>query len=182
MSLNNPLNKIDPKDPNYHHKVEQNFKIQQNIQVLEQYTLQKSIILNKVKTTYILPYLLNMNYMVGELNNVKITENPIDELSPYLNGQDGINKTLNVNFTREELKDWEIFKYTIYLFENEQYTNTDELNIYLLLKIVGNQLNLVIFGLYGMFDSRVIGTDKCLQFLDNDIKIKDTKIDLGLIQ
>ena len=159
-------------------KAEQNFNIDQNTQILEQYILQKSAILEKLKNTLLLPYLLNMTYMVGNIGSVKVTEDPIEELGPLLNSINGINQTLNVKFTREELVDWEIFKYTIFLFENDEYKITEELNIYLLIRLSGNSANLLIFGI---LDNTIVPSDKCQQVLDNDIKIKDTKIELGLI-
>ena len=168
MSTNNLANK----------NTEQSFKVEQNVQILEQYVLQKGLIIEKLKNTYLFPYLLNMQYMIGNIGSIKVTEDPIEELGPHLNTLEGINKTMEVSFTREELADWEIFKYNIYLFQDEQFINTEELSIYLLLKLTGNSVNLMIFGI---INNNIIKTDKCLEVLNNDVKIRDTKIELGLI-
>lgn len=166
------------KDEQSFSSLDTNFKVQQNVNILEQYLLQKSIILDKLKGTFLFPYLLNMEYMIGELNGVKVTENPITELSPYLNTPNGINQTIQTKFTSEELTDWEVFKYTIYLFENEEFINTEELKIYIVIKIIGNQLNLVVFGLHGVYEPIIIKDKICYDYLEKDVKILETKKEL----
>lgn len=182
-------------DPN-HNKAntlsinEESFKIRQNADILQQYLMQKAVILEKVKGTYLFPYILNMKYLVGIIENVKITEDPIDTIAPYLNTLEGINRTLKVNFNRENLIDWEMFKLDVRFSKtNWEALNQDkysgqgqaptfeELTIYLLIKIAGNNLDLIIFGI---IDGHIVKQDKIQYFLDNDPKILETKRELNL--
>lgn len=169
---------------------ETSFKVQQNVEVLQNYAMQKTLILNKIKGTFLFPYLLNMQYMVGTIENVKVTEDPIDELAPYLNTIEGINRTLKVNFNRENLIDWEIFKLEVFFtqtdwagIQQDKYTTQDnpgnfkEMVIYLLLKFSGQNLNLLIFGI---IEGKIIPQEKVQYFLDNDAKILETKKELGI--
>ena len=64
------------------------YKTEQNALILEQYLLQKSNLLEKLKNTFLFSYLLNMEYLVGNIESVKITDDPVEELSPYLNCAD----------------------------------------------------------------------------------------------
>lgn len=169
---------------------EESFKVKQNTDILQQYLMQKSVILEKVKGTYLFPYILNMQYLVGIIENVKVTDDPIETLAPYLNTLEGINRTLKVNFNRENLIDWEVFKLDVY-FSQTDWDNInkdkyfgqgnvpafDELKIYLLIKIYGNSLDLIIFGI---IDNHVIKQDKIQYFLDNDPKVLETKRELSL--
>lgn len=152
------------------------FKVSKNAEVLQQYLLQKSAIMEKLKGTYLLPYLLTMQYLVGKINDVTITDDPVEEIGPYLNIQDGINQKLNVKFTREELMDWEIFRYFIRIPRKENEL-IDELKIFLLIKINGNSIDLIMFGL---FDFRVLDGKTAQSLLDSDIKVIETKKELGL--
>ena len=156
------------------------FKVSQNIDTLQQYLMQKSNIIQKLKSTFLFPYLLNMEYLVGTIENVKITDDPIDELSPYLNTINGINKILQVNFNRENLTDWEVFRFVHHITNDENPMNiiNTQLNIYILLKFKNNSLDLLMFGI---IEGRVLKQDKVAVFLDNDIQIQETKRDLGLI-
>jgi hypothetical protein len=54
------------------------FKVSKNAEILQQYLLQKSAIMDKLKGTYLLPYLLTSQYLVGKLNDVVITDDPIN--------------------------------------------------------------------------------------------------------
>ena len=144
--------------------------------ILEQYLLQKSNILEKVKRTFLFPYLLNMEYLVGYLESVKVTEDPIEEIAPYLNIQDGINQTLKVKFNREELLDWELFRLKTMFYPDEY--NSYELKSYILIKISGESLELLIFGI---LENKIITQDDILKILDSDQKIIETKKLLGLI-
>ena len=168
---------------------EKSFRINQNAEILQMYAVQKASILQKIKNTFLFPYLLNMQYLIGTLENVKITEDPIEQLAPFLNTIDGINKTLKVNFNRENLIDWEVFKHTVY-FTKEQIINSNELpyveqtqnikaselDIYLLLKLSGNNLDYIIFGI---IDNKILKQDKIQYFLDNDPKVLETKKELS---
>lgn len=151
------------------------YKTAQNVTTLEQYILQKSNILEKIKKTYLFPYLLNMEYLVGNIDSVKVTDDPVEEISPYLNIQDGINQTLNVKFNREELLDWELFRLSIIFYPTE--FQTEELKCYILLRIRGNDLDLLIFGI---INNRILKQDKIIPILNEDEKIKETKLLLGL--
>lgn len=169
---------------------ERSFKITQNAEILHMYAVQKAAILQKIKNTFLFPYLLNMQYLVGTLENVKVTEDPIELLAPYLNTLEGVNRTLKVNFNRENLIDWEVFKHTVYFtkeqiitsselpyFEEEQNTKANELQIYLLLKLAGNNLDFIIFGI---IDNKILKQDKIIYFLDNDPKVLETKKELQI--
>lgn len=152
------------------------FKVGKNAEVLQQYLLQKAAIMEKLKGTYLLPYLLTMQYLVGKLNDVIITDDPVEEIGPYLNIQDGINQKLNVKFTREELKDWEIFRYFIRIPRKDTEL-IDELKIFILVKINGNSIDLLTFGI---FDFRILDGKTSMALLDSDIKVIETKKELGL--
>lgn len=152
------------------------FKVSKNAEILQQYLLQKSAIMDKLKGTYLLPYLLTSQYLVGKLNDVVITDDPIEELGPYLSIQDGINQKLNVKFTREELKDWEIFRYYIRLPRKDTEL-IDDLKIFILIKINGNSIDLLIFGI---FDFRILDGKTAQSLLDVDVKVIETKKELGL--
>lgn len=152
------------------------FKIHKNAEVLQQYLLQKTAIMEKLKGTYLLPYLLTMQYLVGSINGVTVTDDPVEDIAPYLNIQDGINQKLNVKFTREELKDWEIFRYFIRIPRKDTEL-IDELKIYILIKINGNSIDLLIFGL---FDFRILDSKTATALLESDIKVIETKKELGL--
>lgn len=152
------------------------FKIHKNAEVLQQYLLQKTAIMEKLKGTYLLPYLLTMQYLVGSINGVTVTDDPVEDIAPYLNIQDGINQKLNVKFTREELKDWEIFRYFIRIPRKDSEL-IDELKIYILIKINGNSIDLLIFGL---FDFRILDSKTATALLESDIKVIETKKELGL--
>lgn len=152
------------------------FKIHKNAEVLQQYLLQKTAIMEKLKGTYLLPYLLTMQYLVGSINGVTVTDDPVEDIAPYLNIQDGINQKLNVKFTREELKDWEIFRYFIHIPRKDTEL-IDELKIYILIKINGNSIDLLIFGL---FDFRILDSKTATALLESDIKVIETKKELGL--
>lgn len=155
---------------------ERSFKIAQNAEILQIYTVQKAALLQKIKNTFLFPYMLNMQYLVGTIENVKVTEDPIELLAPYLNTLEGINRTLNVNFNRENLIDWEIFKLDVY-FTEEQKMDFNEMQIYLLVKLSGNNLDYIIFGILGNY---IVKQDKVIYFLDNDPKILETKKEFGL--
>lgn len=155
---------------------ESDFKISKNAEVLQQYLLQKSAIMDKLKGTYLLPYLLASQYLVGKLNDVVITDDPVEELGPYLNIQDGINQKLNVKFTREELKDWEIFRYYIRLPRKDTEL-IDDLKVFILIKINGNSIDLLMFGI---FDFRILDSKTAQSLLDVDVKVIETKKELGL--
>lgn len=152
------------------------FKVSKNAEVLQQYLLQKAAIMEKLKGTYLLPYLLTMQYLVGKLNDVTITDDPVEEIGPYLNIQDGINQKLNVKFTREELKDWEIFRYFIRIPRKDTEL-IDELKIFILVKINGNSIDLLMFGI---FDFRILDGKTSMALLDSDVKVIETKKELGL--
>ena len=152
------------------------FKIHKNAEVLQQYLLQKTAIMEKLKGTYLLPYLLTMQYLVGSINGVTVTDDPVEDIAPYLNIQDGINQKLNVKFTREELKDWEIFRYFIRIPRKDTEL-IDELKIYILIKINGNSIDLLIFGL---FDFRILDSKTATALLESDIKVIETKKELRL--
>ena len=154
----------------------QKYKTEQNSLILEQYLLQKSNLLEKLKNTFLFSYLLNMEYLVGYLESVKVTEDPIEEISPYLNIQDGINQTLKVKFNREELLNWELFRLKT-MFYPDEYTSY-ELKSYILIKISGESLELLIFGI---LENKIIIQDDILKILDSDQKIIETKKLLGLI-
>ena len=147
------------------------FKVGKNAEVLQQYLLQKTAIMEKLKGTYLLPYLLTMQYLVGKLNDVTITDDPIEEIGPYLNIQDGINQKLNVKFTREELQDWEIFRYFIRIPRKDTEL-IDELKIFILVKINGNSIDLLTFGI---FDFRILDGKTSMALLDSDVKVIETK-------
>lgn len=170
---------------------ERSFKIAQDADILHQFITQKSAILEKVKGTFLFPYLINMDYLIGKMENVMVTQDPIEELVPYLNTIEGINRTLQVQLNRENLIDWEVFKLDIHFSQTDwdsiskdkyslqgQKFNFEELSIYLLLKFAGNNVDMLIFGI---IDGKIIPQEKVQYFLDNDAKIKDTKITLGLI-
>lgn len=152
------------------------FKVHKNAEVLQQYLLQKTAIMEKLKGTYLLPYLLTMQYLVGSINSVMVTDDPVEDIAPYLNIQDGINQKLNVKFTREELKDWEIFRYFIRIPRKDTEL-IDELKIYILIKINGNSIDLLIFGI---FDFRILDSKTATALLESDIKVIETKKELGL--
>ena len=149
----------------------QKYKTEANAQTLEQYLLQKSNILEKLKQTSLFPYLLNMEYLIGNLDGVTVTDDPIEEIGPYLNIQDGINQKLNVSFTREELLDWELFRLvTIHCPEGENVNYT--IKSYILLRIINGSLMVLIFGI---LDNRIIPEKEIMKLLSNDIKIAETK-------
>jgi hypothetical protein len=149
----------------------QKYKIESNVQILEQYLLQKSNILEKLKHTELFPYLINMEYLVGNIDSVTVTDDPIEEIGPYLNIQDGINQKLNVSFTREELLDWELFRLvTIHCSEKEGINHT--IKSYVLLRILNGSLMVLIFGI---LDNRIIPEKEILKLLNSDVKIIETK-------
>lgn len=154
----------------------QKYKTEQNALILEQYLLQKSNLLEKLKNTFLFSYLLNMEYLVGNIESVKITDDPVEELSPYLNIQDGINQKLNVKFTSEELYDWELFRLKT-MFYPDEYTSY-ELRSYILLRISAGKLDLLIFGI---MENRILEEKQILSILNQDVKIKETQTILGLI-
>lgn len=151
------------------------YKTQQHTQILEQYLLQKSNILEKIKNTFLFPYLINMEYLVGQIESIVVTDDPVEELAPYLNIQDGINQKLKVKFTREELLDWELFRLKK-TFNPDEYVSY-ELSAYILLKISAGQLNLLIFGI---MENRIIEQDQIIGILNSDVKIQETKTLLGI--
>lgn len=152
----------------------QKSKTETNVRYLEQYLLQKSNLLEKLKSTELFPYLLNMEYLVGNIDSVLITDDPVEELSPYLNIQDGINQKLNVSFTREELLDWELFRLITNVCPDE-YTSY-EIKSYILLRILNGKLMVLIFGI---LENKIIPENEILKLLNGDIKIQETKNQLG---
>ena len=80
-----------------------NYKIKVNVDTLQQYLMMKMAIVEKIKNTQLFPYLLEMEYLLGNINGIRVSDDPIEKLGPYLRIQKGINEKLKVNFTRDEL-------------------------------------------------------------------------------
>lgn len=149
---------------------DQNYKLKTNVDTLQQYLMMKTAIIEKVKQTPLFPYLLEMEYLVGSINGIKASEDPIEKLGPYLRIQNGINEKLKVDFTREELLDWEVFRLLILL--PTDYHTFNEFEVFIILKIQNDNLSFVLFGL---INDNIIDAERTLLILDKDDRIQDIK-------
>ena len=148
---------------------DQKYKINQITGTFSRYMILKNSLLEKLKNTVLYPYVLNMTYLVGTIDGVKVSEDPLEKLGPYLQIQNGINEKLKISFTREELNNWEVFSLIKHIGKEDFIK---ELEIYLILNIKHNSLNFLIFSI---IDDKIIEQERTCILLDNDERIIETK-------
>ena len=147
-----------------------NYKIKVNVDTLQQYLMMKMAIVEKIKATQLFPYLLEMEYLLGNINGIRVSDDPIEKLGPYLRIQKGINEKLNVNFTRDELLEWEVFRLNILL--PTEYNTYNDFEAFIILRIQNDTLNFLIFGI---INDNVIDSERTVLLLDRDDRIQDIK-------
>lgn len=147
-----------------------NYKIKVNVDTLQQYLMMKMAIVEKIKNTQLFPYLLEMEYLLGNINGIRVSDDPIEKLGPYLRIQKGINEKLKVNFTRDELLEWEVFRLNILL--PTEYNTYNDFEAFIILRIQNDTLNFLIFGI---INDNVIDSERTVLLLDRDDRIQDIK-------
>lgn len=147
-----------------------NYKIKVNVDTLQQYLMMKMAIVEKIKNTQLFPYLLEMEYLLGNINGIRVSDDPIEKLGPYLRIQKGINEKLKVNFTRDELLEWEVFRLNILL--PTEYNTYNDFEVFIILRIQNDTLNFLIFGI---INDNVIDSERTVLLLDRDDRIQDIK-------
>lgn len=147
-----------------------NYKIKVNVDTLQQYLMMKMAIVEKIKNTQLFPYLLEMEYLLGNINGIRVSDDPIEKLGPYLRIQKGINEKLKVNFTRDELLEWEVFRLNILL--PTEYNTYNDFEAFIILRIQNDTLNFLIFGI---INDNVIDSERTILLLDRDDRIQDIK-------
>ena len=147
-----------------------NYKIKVNVDTLQQYLMMKMAIVEKIKNTQLFPYLLEMEYLLGNINGIRVSDDPIEKLGPYLRIQKGINEKLKVNFTRDELLEWEVFRLNILL--PTEYNTYNDFEAFIILRIQNDTLNFLIFGI---INDNEIDSERTVLLLDRDDRIQDIK-------
>lgn len=150
------------------------YKIKVNVDTLQQYLMMKMAIVEKIKATQLFPYLIEMEYLVGNINGIKVSDDPIEKLGPYLRIQNGINEKMKVNFTREELLEWEVFRLNI-LLPTEFHTYND-FEAFIILRIQNDTLSFLVFGI---INDNIIEAERTILLLDKDDRILEVKRKLG---
>ena len=147
-----------------------NYKIKVNVDTIQQYLMMKMAIVEKIKNTQLFPYLLEMEYLLGNINGIRVSDDPIEKLGPYLRIQKGINEKLKVNFTRDELLEWEVFRLNILL--PTEYNTYNDFEAFIILRIQNDTLNFLIFGI---INDNVIDSERTVLLLDRDDRLQDIK-------
>lgn len=146
------------------------YQVDRILNISQSYLILKNQLIEKVLETDLYPYVLNMKYLVGEIEHFMLTESPT-KYWKYLKGDKGINKLNNSNLTEEILSDWNVFEKTKDI--PNKFQSVDKLEMVLIFKIQGSTLKYMFFSIY---KDNVINQEKTIDLLNNEPDIKETKI------
>lgn len=146
------------------------YQVDRLLNITQSYLILKNQLIEKLLETDLYPYVLNMKYLVGELEHYMLTESPT-KYWKYLNGDKGINTLNNSNLTTDILSDWNVFE-KIKEIPNK-YQSTDKLEMVLIFKIQGSSLRYMFFSVY---KENVINQEKTIELLNKEQDIRLSQI------
>lgn len=182
-------------------KSEEEFQSAKRFEALTQLLSQKKELLNEVKGTFLWELLLGMDFLVGSINGVKLTEDPFS-YTDFLNKDQskfvgpGINEILKTDLTKNDLYWWNTFYLDIpildaKLYEMSKIKKYHSLQTYILLRIMPEvapkpslgypgkkkQIRYLVFSIYNdssesTIKKKVIGSNSTLKILKESDKIK----------
>lgn len=150
--------------------INEEFHINRIMDITKNYLILKNQLIEKLLGTDIYPYVLMMKYLVGELENFKLTDSPT-KFWPYLNIEKGINQLNKCNLNERILTDWVVFE-RVKEIPNKM-TTTDPLELFLIFKIQGDDLKYMFFGIY---KEKVLNEETTISILDKEKDIQDAKL------
>lgn len=138
------------------------YQVDRRLNIIQSYLLLKNQLIEKLLGTDLYPYVLNMQYLVGELEHYMLTDSPT-KFWPYLKGDKGINRLNNSNLTESVLSDWVTFEKVKEI--PNRFQSTDKLEMFLIFKIQGNDLKYMFFSIY---KENVINQEKTIELLNKE--------------
>lgn len=137
--------------------------------IIKQYLLLKNNIIETLKDTFLFPYLLEMDYLVGEYEGLKVSDSPMETLG-YFNMRNGVKELMGIEMDINLLQSWNVFRLKIPI--KDKYQQINYFKVYLFLKIRNNTLDYFLFSEY---QGKIFVQEITLNMLDkqpNIIKIQ----------
>jgi hypothetical protein len=135
------------------------------LDITKQYLLNKNNIIEVLSETPLLPYLLEMEYLVGEYENLMVSDSPTETLW-WFKQPNGVTEKMNIEMDQYSLKKWNVFR-----LKTDIKNKQNEINIftcYMFIQIT-TEVNYFLFSVYG---DKVYDQEITLTFLDKQPAIK----------
>lgn len=168
LKLIETLDKSELEDYKNSIKTEKLSYLKKSASIIKQYLLAKNNILEAIKETFLFPYLLEMEYLIGTYEGVVVSDSPTETL-PYFKMPNGLKELMNIDIDNSTLNNWNVFRLKIPI--KDKYSNINYFNTYAFIRIAKS----IDYFFFSFYEGKIFTQELTLTMLDKQPAINDIK-------
>lgn len=162
------LNEHDYKDYKNSLESEKEAYLKKSANIIKQYLLAKNNIIEAIKNTFLFPYLLEMEYLIGSYEGVPVSDSP-NETLPYFKMRNGIKELMNIDIDSSTINNWNVFRIKIPIKNKMEQINYFTAYCYIRIAKV------VDYFFFAYYNQKIYDQELTLTMLDKQPIISDIK-------